>query len=73
MVNTIKNYLHNTRLIFETGFRHVCQQTAECDRRQQQWFEAFTNSKVQQNDANKHHDSITHGESGETAVIPYGL
>ena len=29
--------------------------------------------QVQQNDANKHHDSITHGESGETAVIPYGL
>ena len=73
MVDTVQDNLHNTGFIKEAGLRNIAQQAAEGDVGQQQRFETFADSQVEQNQAYQEHDYVTAGQPLETGVVPYGL
>ena len=55
------------------GLGDIAQQAAEGDVGQQQRFETFADSQVEQNQAYQEHDYVTAGKTLETGVVPYGL
>ena len=59
VLNTIIDYLHNTRLLQEAGSREVSHNTTKCNRSQKQWLVLLANSHVQQDNTYNDHCQIT--------------
>ena len=63
---------HDARLL-KSVERDVCEDTAECDRAEQQRLEVARKREIEQDEADNDHDHVAAGHSHESAAVHNGL